>query len=149
MTVDELERLHDEAHEEERQRRIAIIESISGPIFDPDKPLDGEPMKRLTLNDAMGHLTVTVSDTGYEISSPAGTAQYDAWGGRTTVNGVPEYFPRQISVKQLKPESVAGTITIRVKTEIVEPDFQRLSEYVKKVTAEAIRAAMMPGGLLR
>lgn len=36
MPVDELARLHDEAHEEDRQREIAIIVSVSGPVFDPD-----------------------------------------------------------------------------------------------------------------
>lgn len=50
-------------------------------------------MKHLSLKDVMATLKVTIKADGYELSSPAGSANYDAWGSRTTVNGVPEYFP--------------------------------------------------------
>lgn len=62
-------------------------------------------MKQLQLKDVMQRFTITAHENGYEVSNPAGTAQYDAWGARTTVNGIPEYFPRSISVKDgTKPD---------------------------------------------
>lgn len=54
----------------------------------------------------MQRFTITAHENGYEVSNPAGTAQYDAWGARTTVNGIPEYLPSSISVKDgTKPEA--------------------------------------------
>jgi hypothetical protein len=80
-------------------------------------------MKQLQLKDVMQRLSITVNESGYEVSNPAGTAQYDAWGARTTVNGIPEYFPLSISVGDMrKPEPkketglFAGTITGDVKS---------------------------------
>nr|WP_279078537.1 hypothetical protein [Hafnia alvei] len=55
-------------------------------------------MKHLTLRDVMARMSITVNGDGFEVTNPAGTAQYDAWGSRTTVNGIPEYFPLQLSV---------------------------------------------------
>ncbi|UAN58332.1 hypothetical protein [Serratia sp. JSRIV004] len=64
-------------------------------------------MKQLQLKDVMQRFTITTHEDGYEVSNPAGTAQYDACGARTTVNGIPEYFPSSISVKDgTKPEAV-------------------------------------------
>lgn len=42
-------------------------------------------MKHLSLKDVMLTMKITVMDNGYQITNPAGTAQYDAWGSRTTV----------------------------------------------------------------
>lgn len=62
-------------------------------------------MKHPSLKDVMQRFTITAHENGYEVSNPAGTAQYDAWGARTTVNGIPEYFPSSISVKNgTKPD---------------------------------------------
>lgn len=58
-------------------------------------------MKHLTLRDVMARMSITVNSDGFEVINPAGTAQYDAWGSRTTVNGIPEYFPLQLSVSGL------------------------------------------------
>jgi len=55
-------------------------------------------MKHLSLKDVMASMRITNNSDGYEISNAAGSAQYDAWGLRTTVNGIPEYFPLQLSV---------------------------------------------------
>lgn len=64
-------------------------------------------MTQLQLKDVMQRFTITAHENGYEVSNQAGTAQYDAWGARTTVNGIPEYFPRSISVKDgTKPDAV-------------------------------------------
>lgn len=61
-------------------------------------------MKQKSLHDVMGGLLqVTITDNGYEISHAAGVACYDSFGYRTTVNGIPEYFPKSISVKGSGP----------------------------------------------
>ena len=54
-------------------------------------------MKHLSLRDVMASMSITNNSDGYEVSNAAGSAQYDAWGLRTTVNGIPEYFPLKIS----------------------------------------------------
>lgn len=54
-------------------------------------------MKHLTLRDVMASMSITNNSDGYEVMNAAGSAQYDAWGLRTTVNGIPEYFPLKIS----------------------------------------------------
>lgn len=56
-------------------------------------------MKQLPLRDVMRNLGITVTKDGYELSNPAGTARYDLHGVRTTVSGIPEYFPITLSVK--------------------------------------------------
>ncbi|WP_129543848.1 hypothetical protein [Serratia sp. 1D1416] len=56
-------------------------------------------MKQLPLREVMRNLGITVTKDGYELSSPAGTARYDLHGVRTTVSGIPEYFPITLSVK--------------------------------------------------
>ncbi|NLU14784.1 MAG: hypothetical protein GXW94_03445 [Serratia liquefaciens] len=56
-------------------------------------------MKQLPLRDVMRHFAVTINKDGYEVSNPAGIAQYDHHGVRTTVSGIPEYFPITLSVK--------------------------------------------------
>ena len=61
-------------------------------------------MKHLSLRDVMASMSITNNSDGYEVSNAAGTAQYDAWGSRTTVIGIPEYFPLKISA----PEVLAG-----------------------------------------
>lgn len=75
-------------------------------------------MKQKTLRDVMdSQLQVAVTDNGYEISHAAGVACYDSFGYRTTVNGIPEYFPKSISVKGSVPVTtlhVGGHIGKRV-----------------------------------
>ncbi|CDG48187.1 hypothetical protein SCTVLC_1485 [Serratia symbiotica SCt-VLC] len=56
-------------------------------------------MKQLPLREVMRNLGLTVTDDGYELSNPAGTARYDLHGVRTTVSGIPEHFPITLSVK--------------------------------------------------
>ncbi|HEM8019703.1 TPA: DUF1983 domain-containing protein [Enterobacter chengduensis] len=51
----------------------------------------------------MTGLEIIETDEGYELHSPAGEAKYDAWGARREVNGIPEYFPSSISIKNRKP----------------------------------------------
>lgn len=53
----------------------------------------------IKLADAMRTLTVTIKDDGYELESTAGKAFYSAWGTRGKVEGIPEYFPISLSVK--------------------------------------------------
>lgn len=53
----------------------------------------------IKLADAMRTLTVTIKDDGYELESTTGKAFYSAWGTRGKVEGIPEYFPISLSVK--------------------------------------------------
>ena len=55
--------------------------------------------KRLTLADAMRTLIVTIKNDGYELKSIAGKAFYGVSGIRGKVEGIPEYFPISLSVK--------------------------------------------------
>lgn len=45
-----------------------------------------------------GNLRVDLSEDGFTVTNGAGTAHYDKWGYRTTVNGIPEYFPVTFAV---------------------------------------------------
>lgn len=54
-------------------------------------------MKHLPLKTVMLGLNIIRRDDGYELSNPAGTAWYDSHGVRGKVEGIPEYFPRQIN----------------------------------------------------
>lgn len=54
-------------------------------------------MKNLPLREAMARMSISITEDGFEITSPAGTALYDHHGSRTTVIGIPEYFPLQLS----------------------------------------------------
>lgn len=67
-------------------------------------------VKQLPLKDVMRHFAVTINKDGYEISNPAGTAQYDHHGVRTTVNGIPEYFPITLAVKDKSRLAAGGLI---------------------------------------
>lgn len=83
-------------------------------------------MKQLPLREVMRNLGVTVTDDGYELSNPAGTARYDLHGVRTTVSGIPEYFPITLSVK--------GS---------VDPDIEELESFSRpkrKASVESIGA---------
>ncbi|EOI1119300.1 hypothetical protein [Klebsiella oxytoca] len=53
----------------------------------------------IRLADAMCTLTVTIKDDGYELKSTAGKAFYGVSGIRGKVEGIPEYFPISLSVK--------------------------------------------------
>lgn len=111
-------------------------------------------VKQLQLKDAMQRFTITAHENGYEVSNQAGTAQYDAWGARTTVNGIPEYFPRSISVKDgTKPDVGADgralpvgefsgkvkaerqhTITLAIKADTT--DLDKLEAQLKRIAEQ-------------
>ncbi|EHC3600218.1 TPA: hypothetical protein ACV5UU_005088 [Klebsiella michiganensis] len=55
-------------------------------------------MKHVTLKEANKSLRIIVKDTGYELHSGAGFAEYDAFGCRGKVNGIPEFFPDRIAI---------------------------------------------------
>jgi len=83
-------------------------------------------MKQLPLREVMRNLGLTVTDDGYELSNPAGSARYDLHGVRTTVSGIPEYFPITLSVKggyvpvvgdQPKTEESIGTMTLGINVD--------------------------------
>lgn len=129
-------------------------------------------MKKLNLKDAMQGLQVILTDDGYELRSAAGSACYDVWGVRTTVNGIPEYFPVSISVdnQRSKPENENGVFSIKAgqiiiknanfKTSMVysvdvsvnadskEKEAASLAEMVRSVISDQIRKELLPGGKL-
>lgn len=53
----------------------------------------------IKLADAMRTLIVTIKNDGYELKNIAGTAFYGVSGIRGKVEGIPEYFPISLSVK--------------------------------------------------
>ncbi|WP_338716672.1 hypothetical protein V8951_14430 [Raoultella ornithinolytica] len=55
-------------------------------------------MNRVTLKEANKSLRIIVKETGYELHSGAGFAEYDAFGCRGKVNGIPEFFPDRIAI---------------------------------------------------
>lgn len=55
-------------------------------------------MKHVTLKEANKSLRIIVKETGYELHSGAGFAEYDAFGCRGKVNGFPEFFPDRIAI---------------------------------------------------
>lgn len=55
-------------------------------------------MKYVTLKEANKTLRIIVKETGYELHSGAGFAEYDAFGCRGKVNGFPEFFPDRIAI---------------------------------------------------
>ncbi|KGT86265.1 hypothetical protein NG99_26245 [Erwinia typographi] len=130
-------------------------------------------MKMIRLEDTMKHLQLTVRDDGYEMHSPAGSACYDAWGVRTTVNGIPEYFPVTLNLRDErdKPEKdkeelkvepwqplirdgvisdgAITTSTLQVKLELDTSDFdEQASEFLEKKVLGIIKKELKPGGLL-
>lgn len=89
-------------------------------------------MKHLSLKDVMLTMKITVMDNGYQITNPAGTAQYDAWGSRMTVNGIPEYFPQFLSVEGQVAEKTKDTAaktkpsqTLSIKVEVDTSELEK------------------------
>nr|WP_314591592.1 hypothetical protein [uncultured Serratia sp.] len=85
-------------------------------------------MKQLPLRDVMRNLGITVTKDGYELSNPAGTARYDLHGVRTTVSGIPEYFPITLSVKKCGYVPVVGD----------QDNFETTLELNQPKTAESV-----------
>lgn len=100
-------------------------------------------MKHLTLRDVMARMSITVNGDGFEVTNPAGTAQYDAWGSRTTVNGIPEYFPLQLSVSGMATfETTAPhgggyseSIQVEVDTSELEKKLDEINNLIKNSPA--------------
>lgn len=91
----------------------------------------------------MARMSITVNGDGFEVTNPAGTAQYDAWGSRATVNGVPEYFPLQLSVSGMASfETTAphgggysASIQIEADTSELEKKLDEINNLIKNSAA--------------
>ncbi|NCG55137.1 hypothetical protein [Serratia fonticola] len=100
-------------------------------------------MKQLHLKDVMQRFIITVNESGYEVSNPAGTAQYDAWGARTTVNGIPEYFPSSISVKDNSKRESAElpsggfTGTVKALPGKITGDVKSVKQHIINISIQA------------
>ncbi|TQN52824.1 hypothetical protein FLW98_26835 [Raoultella planticola] len=68
-------------------------------------------MKYVTLKEANKTLRIIVKETGYELHSGAGFAEYDAFGCRGKVNGFPEFFPDRIAIDGAVTLSSPGSDT--------------------------------------
>ncbi|HID8403863.1 TPA: hypothetical protein ACXIJH_004197 [Serratia marcescens] len=105
-------------------------------------------MKQLPLREVMRNLGVTVTNDGYELSNPAGTARYDLHGVRTMVNGIPEYFPITLSVKgghapafelgQTKPAERVGTMSLGINVDsasltVLESQLTRIADLYERI----------------
>lgn len=105
-------------------------------------------MKHLPLREVMRNLGLTVTDDGYELSNPAGTARYDRHGVRTMVNGIPEYFPITLSVKggyapafepgQTKPTESIGTMSLGINVDsasltALESQLTRIADLYERI----------------
>ncbi|MBP1133713.1 hypothetical protein JOE25_005337 [Serratia sp. PL17] len=111
-------------------------------------------MKQLPLRDVMRNLGITVTKDGYELSNPAGTARYDLHGVRTTVSGIPEYFPITLSVKggyvpvvgdqdnidaiQPKTAESVGTMSLGINVDtsaltVLENQLMRIAELSERI----------------
>ncbi|MBN3904983.1 hypothetical protein H3H12_25660 [Serratia marcescens] len=105
-------------------------------------------MKHLPLREVMRNLGLTVTDDGYELSNPAGTARYDLHGVRTMVNGIPEYFPITLSVKggyapafepgQTKPTENIGTMSLGINVDsasltALESQLTRIADLYERI----------------
>jgi hypothetical protein len=55
-------------------------------------------MKKLSLRDVMFHQRLVILGDGFCIANSAGSANYDKFGQRTTVSGIPEYFPLSLII---------------------------------------------------
>lgn len=96
-------------------------------------------MKNLPLREAMARMSISITEDGFEINSPAGTALYDHHGSRTTVIGIPEYFPLQLSGSGLVSSKTAvphgGSYTMNMGVAKTKPS-QTLSIKVEVDTSE-------------
>lgn len=89
-------------------------------------------MKHLSLQDVMASMSITVNGDGFKVTNPAGTAQYDAWGYRMNVNGIPEYFPQFLSVAGQIVEQTKDTVaetkssqTLSIKVELDASELEK------------------------
>jgi hypothetical protein len=56
--------------------------------------------KHMSLKTAMSSIKVEECPNGYRVFTPAGWAEYDAWGHRTVVSGIPEFLPEFIRLRK-------------------------------------------------
>ena len=107
-----------------------------------------------TLRDVMGgKLQLIIVDDGYELSSAAGVARYDRWGVRTTVHGIPEYFPVTLAVKDKSHEVAqepatggfpcAAALAANSKQTALTKELQ---DYIKLEVKTTIDRELQPGG---
>ncbi|KAB8307598.1 fibronectin type III domain-containing protein [Rouxiella chamberiensis] len=93
-------------------------------------------MTTKTLKEMIGrNLQVDLRDDGFSVTCGAGTAQYDKWGARTTVNGVPEYFAETITVSGWDNLSSNQALTPHDKTseELIVKLFLDTSDAEKQI----------------
>lgn len=98
-------------------------------------------MKHVTLKEANKSLRIIVKESGYELHSGAGFAEYDAFGCRGKVNGFPEFFPDRIAidgaVKLSSPECDTSGRELVIKLSLDTAPCLEQIEAIKKAVEEA------------
>lgn len=62
--------------------------------------LEQRMKKHMSLKEAMASIKIEECPNGYRVFTPAGWAEYDAWGYRTVVSGIPEFLPEFIRLRK-------------------------------------------------
>lgn len=92
-----------------------------------------------TLKEMVGkNLQIDLLADGFKVTNGAGFASYDAQGCRTTVNGIPEYFPETITVSgwdsvQAKPDEISVKLTM--DTSDFDEKFEQIDELIRSTGA--------------
>lgn len=94
-------------------------------------------MKHLPPKTVMTRLNIIVTDEGYELESPAGTAKYDAWGARSEVNGIPEYFPASVSVENRESAKPGAKYSSGLSMAIESGDANKVIELIDEHIRES------------
>jgi hypothetical protein len=62
--------------------------------------LEQRMKKHMSLEAAMASIKIEECPNGYRVFTPAGWAEYDMWGYRTVVSGIPEFLPKFIRLRK-------------------------------------------------
>lgn len=88
-----------------------------------------------TLKEMVGkNLQIDLLAAGFRVTNGAGFASYDVQGCRTTVNGIPEYFPETITVSgwdsiPVKPNEISVKLTL--DTSDFDEKLERIGELIR------------------
>lgn len=102
-----------------------------------------------TLKEMVGkNLQIDLLAAEFRVTNGAGFASYDAQGYRTTVNGIPEYFPETITVSgwdsiQAKPNEISVKLTL--DTSDFDEKLVKINELIS--STDAIHSSAMRIGV--
>lgn len=107
--------------------------------------------KQLSLKNVMHNLHIIETTDGYELHNAAGTAKYDLWGVRHEVNGIPEYFPTTISLRERAPapkeKSYSSGISMAIEAGDASKAIELTDEQIRNSEAFINDAAIASGAI--